>query len=163
MSADRGMPVQVYPIRSKLNPPGTKRLKLKHDELPSNFGFKFNLRRYTVADGGPAADETLCQAFDGDARLCQTVVKPTQVGPARCCSPRHPATDVKLSVGFPRNAYLLEIGGLFTQGWRPCRTQFKLCVGSGIEGMVSNPVRPVRTVHFDNPTDKPTVRPGCHP
>jgi hypothetical protein len=30
-----------------LKPPGTQRLKLKHDEVPSNFAFNFNLRRYT--------------------------------------------------------------------------------------------------------------------
>ena len=29
-----------------MKPPGTKRLKLKYDEPPSNFAFKFNLRRY---------------------------------------------------------------------------------------------------------------------
>jgi len=39
--------VQVDPIRPTLKLPGTKRLKLKHDEPLSNFYFKFNLRRYS--------------------------------------------------------------------------------------------------------------------
>ena len=39
--------MQLDPIRPKLKAPGTKRLKLKSDELLSNFAFKFNLRRYT--------------------------------------------------------------------------------------------------------------------
>ena len=37
-------------MKPKLNPPATKRLKLEYDGLLSNFGFKFNLRRYTVAN-----------------------------------------------------------------------------------------------------------------
>jgi len=37
--------VQVDPIKPKLKPPGTKRLKLKCDMLLSTFAFKFNLRR----------------------------------------------------------------------------------------------------------------------
>jgi hypothetical protein len=40
--------VQLDPIKLKLKPPGTQRLKLEHDGLLSNFGFKFNLRRYTT-------------------------------------------------------------------------------------------------------------------
>jgi len=36
-------------MKPKLKPPGTKCLKLEYDGLLSNFGFKFNLRRYTVA------------------------------------------------------------------------------------------------------------------
>ena len=35
-------------MKPKLKPPGTKRLKLKHDVLLSTFAFKFNLRRYTL-------------------------------------------------------------------------------------------------------------------
>jgi len=38
--------VQVDPIKHTVKGPGTKRLKLGYDGLLSNFGFKFNLRRY---------------------------------------------------------------------------------------------------------------------
>ena len=43
-----GRAVQVDPIKPKLKPPGTKRLKLEYDGQLSNFGFKFNLRRYNL-------------------------------------------------------------------------------------------------------------------
>jgi len=33
-------------MKPKLRPPGTKRLKLEYDGLRSNFGFRFDLRRY---------------------------------------------------------------------------------------------------------------------
>ena len=42
--------MQVDPIKPTLKAPGTERLKLKYDEPPSNFAFKFNLRRYTEID-----------------------------------------------------------------------------------------------------------------
>jgi len=35
-------------MKPQLKPPGTKRLKLEYDGLLSNFGFKFNLRRYIM-------------------------------------------------------------------------------------------------------------------
>jgi hypothetical protein len=41
--------VQLDPIKPKLKPPGTKRLKLKRDILLSIFAFKFNLRHYIKA------------------------------------------------------------------------------------------------------------------
>jgi hypothetical protein len=40
--------VQVDPIKPRLKAPGTKRLKLKHDEPPSKLAFKFSLRRYSM-------------------------------------------------------------------------------------------------------------------
>jgi len=42
--------VQVAPIKPTLKAPGSKRVKVKHDEPVSKFAFKFNLRRYTMAD-----------------------------------------------------------------------------------------------------------------
>ena len=41
--------MQVDPIKPKLKPPGTKRLKLNCDVLLSTSAFKFNLRRYSAA------------------------------------------------------------------------------------------------------------------
>jgi len=43
----QGRAVQVDPVKSRLKPPGTKRLKLKYEGPLSNFGFKFILRRYS--------------------------------------------------------------------------------------------------------------------
>jgi len=42
-----GGAVQIDTIKPMLKPPGTKRLKLNHNKVLSNFAFKFNLRRYT--------------------------------------------------------------------------------------------------------------------
>jgi len=42
--------VQVDPNNPKLKPLGSNRLKLKYDDPPSNFAFKFNLRRYNEAE-----------------------------------------------------------------------------------------------------------------
>jgi hypothetical protein len=41
--------VQVDPIKTKLKPPGSTRLKVKRDVPHSIFAFKFKLRRYTKA------------------------------------------------------------------------------------------------------------------
>jgi hypothetical protein len=38
--------VQVDPVKPKLKPHGTKRLKLKYDKPLSKFAFKFNLHHY---------------------------------------------------------------------------------------------------------------------
>jgi len=46
-----GKAVQVDPIKYTLKALGAKRLKLKHDNPQSNFGFNLNLRRY--APGSP--------------------------------------------------------------------------------------------------------------
>ena len=44
-----GSAVQVDPIKPKLKPPGTKRFKLKYDEVLLSFAFKLRLRRYIMA------------------------------------------------------------------------------------------------------------------
>jgi len=44
-----GMAVPIEPIKSMLKAPGTKRLKLNHDELLSSLAFNFNVCRYTLA------------------------------------------------------------------------------------------------------------------
>jgi hypothetical protein len=62
--------VQVDPIKPKLKPPGTERLKLSGDALLSTSAFKFNLRRY-IKD---------IQNWVRMGRL---------VGPGRYGSPRH--------------------------------------------------------------------------
>ena len=49
LPGELGRAVQVDPMKPKLRPPGTKRLKLEYDGLPSDFAFKFNLRRYSWA------------------------------------------------------------------------------------------------------------------
>ena len=46
----RGRVVQLDPIKPTLKAPGTERLKLQYEELLSNFGFKFNLRRFPVVN-----------------------------------------------------------------------------------------------------------------
>ena len=48
-AAAPGRAVQVHPIEPSLKPPGTKRLKLEHDEVLSSFALKSNLRRYSPA------------------------------------------------------------------------------------------------------------------
>jgi aspartyl-tRNA synthetase len=40
------MAVQVDPIKPMLKAPGSERLKLKCDDMLSNFAFNFNLRRF---------------------------------------------------------------------------------------------------------------------
>ena len=55
--------MQVDPFIPTLKAPGTKRLKLKHDEPRSDFIFKFNLRRYTTK-------EAAAQAIDNYVKDC---------------------------------------------------------------------------------------------
>ena len=51
----------------------------------------------------------------------------------------------------------LRCGGV--QAAKMWRRALKLSVGSGVEEMVSNPARPIRTLHFQDPTDRLTEGP----
>ena len=65
-----GKAVQVEPMKPTLKAPGSTCLKLKYDEPPSEFAFKFNLRRYTMASTVDGLDE----AYDGlNTTECCTV------------------------------------------------------------------------------------------
>jgi len=66
--------VQVDPMKLKLKPPGTYRLKLNCDDPLSIFAFKFNLRRYNEA----LEDDDFMEEEEEEA------------GAARACLPRHP-------------------------------------------------------------------------
>ena len=59
----------VDPIKPKLEPPGTKRLKLNRDVLLSTSAFKYSLRRYT--EGVTVVPFTL-KTTGGD---CRNLVK----------------------------------------------------------------------------------------
>ena len=54
--AGRGRAVQLDPMKVTVKAPGSKRLKLKCEELLSNVAFNFNLLRYTavIANAGQA-------------------------------------------------------------------------------------------------------------
>jgi len=53
-----GEAVQVDRIKPKLKPPGTNRLELNYDILPSTTAFKFNLRRYTTGGTSSSSSRT---------------------------------------------------------------------------------------------------------
>ena len=61
--------MQVDLIKPTLKAPGTKRLKLKYDELLSNVAFKFNLRRYIEELAAKAHDRAAESAtMDADIK-----------------------------------------------------------------------------------------------
>jgi len=70
-----GRTVQVDPLKPKLKPPGTRRLKLKCDTLLSTSAFKFYLRRYTWArsraSSAAAASRTSTSARSGTVGWCR--------------------------------------------------------------------------------------------
>ena len=74
--------MQVDPMKPKLKPPGTKRLRLKCDILLSTSAFKFNLRRYTEVSSTiefAAYDASYEAKVVGRCRL--TVSKPVLKAP----------------------------------------------------------------------------------
>jgi len=73
--------VQLDPIKPALKVPGTKHLTLEYGKLLSNFGFKFNLRRYTEGDSLRKFYVSLRKQLPGSEMA--------EAWPHRYCSPRH--------------------------------------------------------------------------
>jgi hypothetical protein len=65
-----GRVVQVDPIQFVLIAPGTIRLKLEYDNLPSSFAFKFNLRRYSWVRARAPWRRRWCRADSAAATGC---------------------------------------------------------------------------------------------
>jgi hypothetical protein len=63
-----GEAVQSEPMKPKLKAPGTKRLKLKYENMLSRFAFKCNLRRH-VWGSWSAQRAGAAEARDGTATL----------------------------------------------------------------------------------------------
>ena len=124
--------MQVDPIKPTLKAPGSKRLKPNYDKLLTillqfcfNFVFKFKLRRYDTG-------AEMRYYNDVWELTLETMVWKVRVGvgPAAHRLPRR-LTRFNLSVGVTCHPQLLEIEGLFTQGWRPGRT-----FGESVGGML---------------------------
>jgi hypothetical protein len=84
--ASQGRAVQVDPMKPRLKPPGTERLKLRCDILLSTSAFKLNLRRYTQGRRARCS----CAPLRGRVLHSSTF----QLNLSRFCHslhPRHPA------------------------------------------------------------------------
>ena len=63
--------MEVDPANPMSKAPGTKRLKLKCDELLTNFASSFNLRRYTKVEAERARSLTLAAEIDAANRAAK--------------------------------------------------------------------------------------------
>ena len=82
----KGRAVQVDPMQPMLKAPGSKRLKLEHHNLLSNFAFKMNLRRYIKGPPRcPASPRRACTSAAGAytrSLFSSTSISDTQKHPA---------------------------------------------------------------------------------
>jgi hypothetical protein len=85
-----GRAVRVDPIKPTLKAPGTERLKLKYEELLSNFGLKFNSRRYISA---LYSDEVEAGAYTRPFLSSTWAVSDTKYTLKYPTPPTHPLND----------------------------------------------------------------------
>ena len=95
--------MQVDPIKPKLKPPGTKRLKLNCDVLLSTSAFKFKLRRYTMAMARTVDAALARRGFSGlvccvDVADHSITRRMWAVRSDTNCSPRQPQNSMTMCV-----------------------------------------------------------------
>ena len=61
--------MHLDPFKPALKAPGTKRLKLAHKKLLSNFALNFNLRRYYLGSAGAAGEAAAAEQNLYEVRL----------------------------------------------------------------------------------------------
>ena len=100
-----GKAVQVGPIKPKFKPPETKRLEVNYDKLLSNFGFKFNLRRYVMAtdSAGNSSNTVSAASLAGTMGRFRYIASRAE----RCRFARNSVWAFNLAPAFPRGALTL--------------------------------------------------------
>jgi len=94
-AAGRGGAVQLEPMKPTLKPPGSERMKVRCDDVLSNFALTFQLRLYNAVRNVHVKPASRSGRLSGGRAGSPAAARksppppaaPAEVRPARCCSP----------------------------------------------------------------------------